>query len=674
MGIKRNAGLALLACSVLALIYLLRARGQGERLSAYMTDAKSFARIMEDRAASQELKAEEIIMNETGLFLDSGSDTFYYSLPEGDSSVMDPYTEFQCSDPEAKAAVLETEITEQSIRENQSVQLLIYNRDSYHLYRLKCTTLPLLQITCGGEITEEAGRMRMEMELLDNRAETAASLIRSEGTIRIRGNSTRKYEKKGFRLSLTRESTGGNTRSNMISLLGMRQDDDWLLYAAYNDQEKIRNVFSSNLWKASCGQNNELGLDLGAEYRYVELFLNGEYRGLYALGYPVDGKMAAIDQQAGEYLYKKIDWANSIDLRLDETGNLSGYEISEGLWNSGRWDALLKLHGLFSGEEADSGALYASVDISNVIDNYIFLNLIQGMDHVSESSLKNIYLAAKNTDDGQKILYIPWDMDLTWGNKWQYVSQNYTLSYETPPQTHYIMESGVIYRLLGNRDGQICQMIVNRYRELREGLWSDQSVSEMLDGYEKEIYGSGAFLRDRERWPDGTYGDPEEGLSRFRAFVLERLSCTDRYYDTLETLQGKGTYVIRTAQYEDFHDSRFLIEIHNHQLTEDRDVRELLEFMGVDPDRIGEETVYIAVNGQTGEVDYIGGLTVGDCVDSCIGELALYADPQAEYSHPEDYDVLVNAEGCFRCQPSAPEEIRMKVLTEEGMRDFRFKK
>ena len=668
---RKAASLILLVCSAAALFYLLGFRERTSRLSEYMVSEAEFKELMETRSISQELFIEEIEMNEKTLFFDRSSDTFFYSLTEGEPYRFDPYTTISCGTG-LRVAVREGEISRESMQNNQTIEVMIYDEDSYRLYGLKCTALPLLGIRCEGELTEEP--VGMTMELLDNRADTTAPITRSNGTIHIRGNSTKKYPKKGFRLSLTLESAGENTRSNMVSLLGMRQDDDWVLYAAYNDQEKIRNVFSSNLWSQSCSKNNSWGLDLGMEYRYVELFMNGEYCGLYALGYPVDGKQAGIDEDAGEYLYKKTDWANSIALTFNETGNLNGYEISEGLQNGSRWEALKAFHGLFSGEEADTEALYESVDIGNAVDQYIFLNLIQGMDHVSESSLKNVYMAAKKHGESSQILFIPWDMDLTWGNKWQYVSQNYTLPYETPAKTHYIMESGVIYRLLLNKDEEICQKIVERYRELRSGPWSDQSILSMLDVFEEEIYGSGAFLRDRERWPEGTYGDPEAGLSVFRDFVLERLYHTDIYYDTLETMQGRNIYLIRTAQYENFRNDRFLIEIHNRQLLEEQDIMELLEYMGVDITKIKGDVTWVAVNGETGQADYIGSLQAGDTVKTCAGLLQFRTDPEIQYDHPDDCDIYLDGELCFRYQPSNSEEIRMKIIDEEERYDFRFKK
>ena len=55
----------------------------------------------------------------------------------------------------------------------------------------------------------------------------------------------------------------------------------------------------------------------------------------------------------------------------------------------------------------------------------------------------------------------------------------------------------------------------------------------MIDGYERDIYGSGAYVRDMERWPDGNYQDPEAGLSIFREYVHARLRSMDSYISSL---------------------------------------------------------------------------------------------------------------------------------------------
>ena len=176
-------------------------------------------------------------------------------------------------------------------------RLAAYNDSFYHEYALVCTTLPLMNIESDTQVGDED--VPVHMTLFDNRKGAAQRLTQSDGDMHIRGGSTRTYPKKGYKLSLTKESLGNNVRLNKVSLLGMRQDDDWILYAAYNDPEKIRNVFSSVLWKNTCAMDNAFGIDNGMEYRYVELFLNGEYWGLYALGYPIDDLQLSIDTSIG---------------------------------------------------------------------------------------------------------------------------------------------------------------------------------------------------------------------------------------------------------------------------------------------------------------------------------------------------------------------------------------
>ena len=185
--------------------------------------------------------------------------------------------------------------------------MVAYTKDAYCKFSLKCTTLPLMNIECDTAISDES--IPMNITVYDNRQEAVQRVILSDGWIHVRGASTRIYPKKGYRFSLVQESVGRNIRSNQISLLGMRQDDDWILYAAYNDPEKIRNVFSSNLWEYTCALDNSEQANTGMEYKYLELFINGEYWGLYALGFPIDKKQMGFNNKSvEENMYKIITW------------------------------------------------------------------------------------------------------------------------------------------------------------------------------------------------------------------------------------------------------------------------------------------------------------------------------------------------------------------------------
>jgi CotH kinase protein len=89
--------------------------------------------------------------------------------------------------------------------------------------------------------------------------------------IEVRGRWSRRFPKKSFALE-TRDGAGGNRN---VPLLGMPADDDWILYAAYNDRTLMRNVlaYDTARWLGRYAPRT----------RYVQLTINGRYHGLYVL-------------------------------------------------------------------------------------------------------------------------------------------------------------------------------------------------------------------------------------------------------------------------------------------------------------------------------------------------------------------------------------------------------
>lgn len=87
------------------------------------------------------------------------------------------------------------------------------------------------------------------------------------GQIRGRGNNTWQKPKKPYKLKLPAK----------VSLMGMPAFDDWALLANYNDHSHINTALAFEL-----GYQAD-GLDWTPRYEYAELYLNGEYNGLYQL-------------------------------------------------------------------------------------------------------------------------------------------------------------------------------------------------------------------------------------------------------------------------------------------------------------------------------------------------------------------------------------------------------
>lgn len=665
---RKKIGISILVVSVMAGIYLTCFWGRPARYSQCIVDNEQFEDIMTGREKADDL-LDALNFNEETLFWDQNSRTFYYSLIEGDALAYDPMVDLQSGYTDTKLAFLQKQITQEQIQQNQPIYFIAYTDEKYCDYYLKCTTLPLMNIIreesdSREEILDDPVSVRIKV--FDNQREASARFVSSDAMIRIRGGSTRGYPKRGYRLTLTQESLGNHTRDNDMPLLGMRQDEDWVLYAAYNDQEKIRNVFSCNLWKYTCAADNARRIDTGVEYKYLELFLDGQYWGLYALGYPIDSKQLQVDAANGrEALYETVMWADG--RRAEATGG-NAYEAKDvSSDNKDPFRLLYKYYNDMLLYSDDNERLYAGIDMDNAIDTYLFFNLIQGSDNVDVNLVKNQFLIIRTEEDGRLSgLYIPWDMDISWGNLWEAQARLFTVPYAIPADANYVMESGYLNQLILNEDDAVWEKIFSKYRNLREEAWSEENINAMLDKYEADIYHSGAYLRDMERWPEGIYSDPADGLDTFRRYVLERLRETDVYYDRLSKLCGESVFVRRSAQYKDFEQCCFIIEINDKERLNDEEYTALFAYMGIDTAAVTENVHFIIANPAEKKYDYLSSLT--DDVESSVGTLS--------FTEIRDgvYETALEGTICYDTTVFSKPDVRMVMIRDKTVQDFSFEK
>lgn len=105
--------------------------------------------------------------------------------------------------------------------------------------------------------------------------------------IELRGHSSQMFPKKSYALELRDRKGEGRD----VGLLGMQEDDDWVLTANYSDKSLMRNALAY-------GTAREVAGRYAPETRHVEVVLNGNYRGVYLLTQKVelgDGRVEAED-------------------------------------------------------------------------------------------------------------------------------------------------------------------------------------------------------------------------------------------------------------------------------------------------------------------------------------------------------------------------------------------
>lgn len=579
---------------LVALVFLCI--GSEDYLSDHIIDSNKFEKIKKSRTLSDDMNIQPVF-DEQKLFYDRAAGAFFYSLIDDDKTAYNPSVDV-AGDSNVRFAFLNFGITDDAIANNIPLTCIFYDNNSYCVRKIFCTFLPIMNIDFDGKITEFD--TEMSMQLYDNGEQCETRDVSSDGMIRIRGGNTRSFPKMPLKITLIHRKEGNNYQKNNMSLLGMRKDDDYILYPAYNDAEKVRNVFSQNLWYNSCRKNNRYGITTGVEYRFLELFINGEYSGLYALGYTPDEKMVGIskdDEHTG--FFKKVVGIDSSNIIYDQYGGIFGWRaenVPAGAdaesYAEKRWKLLRDYLENLQANSENVEELKKSIDIDNAIDYTLFTNLVQGDDNL----LKNFYLCVKETPGGYYSYFCPWDLDVTWGNMWVPNAENGYLQYGHKPYYNLLFEDLYLGQIMAGNSSDIVEKSCDRFAELRKNAWSDDTIQSMLDEYEKDVCFSGAYIRDKERWSGGSYraDDEPDNFDRFRKYVAQRLSEADEYYARLKTLAAEDIFIRRVAQYKYFDDSSFVIEINDREFLGNSAYVALLNRIGgIDVEKIDEDVKYV---------------------------------------------------------------------------------
>ncbi len=97
--------------------------------------------------------------------------------------------------------------------------------------------------------------------------------LHSLAYIRYRGDSSRYFDKRGYRIKLVNEKNVG--KDNDLPLLGMSSESDWALHGPFLDKTLIRNYMWMNISAEIMGY--------APNVRFCELIVDGKYQGLYVL-------------------------------------------------------------------------------------------------------------------------------------------------------------------------------------------------------------------------------------------------------------------------------------------------------------------------------------------------------------------------------------------------------
>lgn len=362
----------------------------------------------------------------------------------------------------------------------------------------------------------------------DYKIQDLDSRILHEGSMEIkgRGNATWTMPKKPYRIKLTKKA----------ALMGMPENKHWVLLANYADKTLLRNDVAFQL-------SSMLGMEYTPRSVFVELYLNGSYRGVYQLTEHIRidknrvniPELAVTDTSAdaisGGYLIE-VDARRGEDFCFDSTRTsmvfcLSNPEtlLEEG-WEQQRAYIVNYINqteeAIFGENFKDPGTGYAAyLDVDSAVNFYLINELLKNIDGVL---LLSTFLYKKR--DGKLTFGPIWDFDLSTGNSKFYPS-NVTVRY---PEGWYSRSAPWFTRMF--EDPVFEQKVKTRWKQMKtEGMFDTLFLH--ID--DQAAYLKDAQINDIHKWPVSAsdaleygYKDSYQGnIDAMKEWLAKRITWMD---------------------------------------------------------------------------------------------------------------------------------------------------
>ena len=355
---------------------------------------------------------------------------------------------------------------------------------------------PLMRIGASTEIQDEPKSLcNIVIQSCDTDVSGYGSAVfESLAGIEIRGKSSTRFVKKSYGLELWEDESANDY---IASLLGMRASEDWILDAMYVDRSRMRNKLSFDLWEKLAqipSASPEESIYPGVQSRYVELFINDSYEGLYNLTEKLDAHMLQFNKyqyEVGGVIYKAIEWGNGSTTFETCCTPLPVEFIWEG-WEQiypgemAMWGPLDSLRTLIvnSDDEEFSEKITGMIDLNNLADYYLYINLLLAYDNAG----KNTFLVRYNAS--RPFFILPWDVEASLGRMWDGTNSNY----------YGMVTNHLFNRIIETNTGNFNELLEEKWEDFQSG---EYGVSELLDqasSYCSRLSENGTIERENERW------------------------------------------------------------------------------------------------------------------------------------------------------------------------------
>lgn len=341
----------------------------------------------------------------------------------------------------------------------------------------------------------------------------------------------------------TRDEFGENLN---VSLLGMPQENDWVLHGPYSDKTLMRNAIAYTLG----GQV----MEYSPRVRHVELILNGQYWGVYLLIEKIKrdnnrvnvkkneeditgGYIIKVDKYSGS---KAGGWVSQIS-PIPGQNQFIEYQYHYPKQSDINSDQKAYIENQFRNfENIMLSNLYDDPELGyrSVIDEKSFMDFIL-INEITKNPdayrLSTFFYKNLDSIDHRIKMGPIWDFNLALGNVDYCVNGNvegWAFDHNLVCPDDFWVIPFWWDRL--RQDENFNQEIGERWKELRENQFSDQSLTAMVDSL--KIHLAESQIRNFQRWPVlGQYVWPNfevlntytEEVNRLESWLIDRAHWMD---------------------------------------------------------------------------------------------------------------------------------------------------
>lgn len=365
------------------------------------------------------------------------------------------------------------------------------------------------------------------------------SLIKTPAKVKVRGNWTTSYAKKSLRIKFDEKQ----------SLLGMNEGNkfkNWNLIASFKDRSLLRDITGYTIGKIISGKKYYV-----SDYKFVELYVNNEYFGVYVLveqqeveenrinidnakknsstqtGYLIEYDGYAYTEDPNNIFY--LHHGNETDKKLvDKNGELvkeiqSGYTIKNDLNNIEQRDFIRdymqKLwddcyNAVYYKKDRKGNAISdvkefvsQKIDIQSLVDTYILNEIVCDPDLYLTSFFMNIDFA-----NNKKLTFeAPWDFDSTMGLKKHEPNEQGLFCSVVGYEVNY-ERSGFAnpWMVIFSNEDWFNQMVQKKWDLIKDKVFTE--VTNQIDKLSNQY--AECFIANEERWPQ-SYNENIGGEFRY---------------------------------------------------------------------------------------------------------------------------------------------------------------